>query len=138
VRVGYGQRDLSQPPLAGQAILLGMAVRSFWNPPERWQAASLQLQAAARGGVMLLGASISFAAIAASGAALLGAIAAIVVGPWASVSHQPHARACRRGFRSDCLRHSICGNSAIAAVAPVIGAGWRRHRVLISLPRYSA
>ena len=50
------------------AILLGMAVRSFWNPSERWQAgiafSAKQLLEVA---VMLLGASISFAAIAASG-----------------------------------------------------------------------
>ena len=107
------------------AILLGMAVRSFWKPAPRWQSgiafSAKQLLEVA---VMLLGASISFAAIAASGVALLGVD--------------------RRGRRDRALRlsfgisrmlglptrlsiliacgNSICGNSAIAAVAPVIGA----------------
>src|SRR6185295_12418708 len=62
------------------AILLGMVVRSIWSPSERWLAgiafSAKQLLEVA---VMLLGASISFAAIAASGIALLGAIAATVV-----------------------------------------------------------
>lgn len=62
------------------AILLGMALRSFWKPAPRWQAgiafSAKQLLEVA---VMLLGASISFAAIAASGIALLASIAAVVV-----------------------------------------------------------
>ena len=62
------------------AILLGMAVRSFWNPSERWQAgiafSAKQLLEVA---VMLLGASISFAMIAASGSLLLGIIVNILV-----------------------------------------------------------
>ena len=106
------------------AILLGMAVRSFWNPAERWQAgiafSAKQLLEVA---VMLLGASISFAAIAASGAALLGAIAAIVVVTLAlsfGISRML-GLSTRLSILIAC-GNSICGNSAIAAVAPVIGA----------------
>ena len=106
------------------AILLGMAVRSFWNPSERWQAgiafSAKQLLEVA---VMLLGASISFAAIAASGAALLGAIAAIVVvtlGLSFGISRMLGLPT-RLSILIAC-GNSICGNSAIAAVAPVIGA----------------
>jgi uncharacterized integral membrane protein (TIGR00698 family) len=106
------------------AILLGMAVRSFWNPPERWQAgiafSAKQLLEVA---VMLLGASISFAAIAASGIALLGAIAATVVvtlGLSFGVSRMLGLPT-RLSILIAC-GNSICGNSAIAAVAPVIGA----------------
>ena len=106
------------------AILLGMAVRSFWNPSERWQAgiafSAKQLLEVA---VMLLGASISFAAIAASGIALLGAIAATVVvtlGLSFGVSRML-ALPTRLSILIAC-GNSICGNSAIAAVAPVIGA----------------
>ena len=106
------------------AILLGMAVRSFWNPPERWQAgiafSAKQLLEVA---VMLLGASISFAAIAASGMALLGAIAATVVvtlGLSFGVSRMLGLPT-RLSILIAC-GNSICGNSAIAAVAPVIGA----------------
>jgi uncharacterized integral membrane protein (TIGR00698 family) len=106
------------------AILLGMAVRSFWNPSERWQAgiafSAKQLLEVA---VMLLGASISFAAIAASGAALLGAIAATVVVTLAlsfGISRML-GLSTRLSILIAC-GNSICGNSAIAAVAPVIGA----------------
>ena len=106
------------------AILLGMAVRSFWNPSERWQAgiafSAKQLLEVA---VMLLGASISFAAIAASGAALLGAIAAIVVvtlGLSFGIGRML-GLSTRLSILIAC-GNSICGNSAIAAVAPVIGA----------------
>jgi len=106
------------------AILLGMAVRSFWNPSERWQAgiafSAKQLLEVA---VMLLGASISFAAIAASGAALLGAIAATVVvtlGLSFGISRML-GLSTRLSILIAC-GNSICGNSAIAAVAPVIGA----------------
>jgi uncharacterized integral membrane protein (TIGR00698 family) len=106
------------------AILLGMAVRSFWTPTERWQAgiafSAKQLLEVA---VMLLGASISFAAIAASGAALLGAIAAVVVVTLAlsfGVSRML-GLSTKLSILIAC-GNSICGNSAIAAVAPVIGA----------------
>lgn len=106
------------------AILLGMAVRSFWNPPLRWQAgiafSAKQLLEVA---VMLLGASISFAAIAASGAALLGAIAGVVIVTLAFSFGI--ARMLGLPTRLSILiacGNSICGNSAIAAVAPVIGA----------------
>ena len=106
------------------AILLGMAVRSFWNPPVRWQAgiafSAKQLLEVA---VMLLGASISFAAVAASGVALLGAIAATVIATLAlsyGISRMLGLPV-RLSILIAC-GNSICGNSAIAAVAPVIGA----------------
>jgi uncharacterized integral membrane protein (TIGR00698 family) len=106
------------------AILLGMAVRSFWKPSERWQAgiafSAKQLLEVA---VMLLGASISFAAIAASGVALLGAIAATVIvtlGVSFGLSRML-GLSTRLSILIAC-GNSICGNSAIAAVAPIIGA----------------
>ena len=59
------------------AILLGMAIRAAWQPSERWLSgiafSAKQLLEVA---VMLLGASVSFAAIAASGYLLVAAIAA--------------------------------------------------------------
>jgi uncharacterized integral membrane protein (TIGR00698 family) len=106
------------------AILLGMALRSFWKPAPRWQAgiafSAKQLLEVA---VMLLGASISFAAIAASGVALLLSIAAIVV--IALSASFGLSRLLGLSTRLSILiacGNSICGNSAIAAVAPVIGA----------------
>ncbi|MGY8663968.1 putative sulfate exporter family transporter [Bradyrhizobium sp. UFLA05-109] len=106
------------------AILLGMAVRSFWKPSERWQAgvafSAKQLLEVA---VMLLGASISFAAIAASGVTLLASIAAVVV--VALCVSFGLSRMLGLSTRLSILiacGNSICGNSAIAAVAPIIGA----------------
>src|SRR5690349_19297102 len=106
------------------AILLGMAVRSFWKPSERWQSgiafSAKQLLEIA---VMLLGASISFAAIAASGVVLLGSIAVVVV--VALGTSFGLSRLLGLSTRLSILiacGNSICGNSAIAAVAPVIGA----------------
>ena len=106
------------------AILLGMAVRSFWRPSERWLVgiafSAKQLLEIA---VTLLGASISFAAIAASGPLLLAAIAGTVI-VTLCVSFGV-SRALGLPKKLSILiacGNSICGNSAIAAVAPVIGA----------------
>ena len=106
------------------AILLGMAVRTAWEPSERWRSgiafSAKQLLEVA---VMLLGASISFAAILASGYLLIGAIAATVV-IMLAVSY---GLARLLGLKAKlailiACGNSICGNSAIAAVAPVIEA----------------
>ncbi|QIG98333.1 YeiH family protein [Bradyrhizobium sp. 6(2017)] len=106
------------------AILLGMAVRTAWAPSERWRSgiafSAKQLLEVA---VMLLGASISFAAIVASGYVLIGAIAVTVV-IMLAVSY---GLSRLLGLKTKlailiACGNSICGNSAIAAVAPVIGA----------------
>jgi uncharacterized integral membrane protein (TIGR00698 family) len=106
------------------AILLGMAIRTAWNPPERWRSgiafSAKQLLEVA---VVLLGASISFAAIAASGLALIGAIAgtvAIMLVLSFGVSRMLGLPS-KLSILIAC-GNSICGNSAIAAVAPVIDA----------------
>jgi uncharacterized integral membrane protein (TIGR00698 family) len=106
------------------AILVGTAVRTAWTPSEVWTtgiefSAKFLLEAA----VVLLGASVSARTMLAAGPALLFGIAAVVV----------LAIACSYGIgRLLGLSHrmatliacgnSICGNSAIAAVAPIIGA----------------
>ncbi|SDD23942.1 conserved hypothetical integral membrane protein [Bradyrhizobium brasilense] len=106
------------------AILLGMAVRTAWEPSERWRSgiafSAKQLLEVA---VMLLGASISFAAIVASGGLLIGAIAVTVV-IMLAVSY---GLSRMLGLKTKlailiACGNSICGNSAIAAVAPVIEA----------------
>ncbi|MHC2436467.1 YeiH family protein [Bradyrhizobium sp. USDA 4451] len=106
------------------AILLGMAVRTLWEPSERWRSgiafSAKQLLEVA---VMLLGASISFAAIVASGGLLIGAIAVTVV-IMLAVSY---GLSRLLGLKTKlailiACGNSICGNSAIAAVAPVIEA----------------
>jgi uncharacterized integral membrane protein (TIGR00698 family) len=106
------------------AILLGMVIRGLWTPGERWQSgiafSAKQLLEVA---VMLLGASISFAMIAASGSLLLASVVVIVLitlGASYALSRML-GLPLKLSILIAC-GNSICGNSAIAAVAPVIGA----------------
>lgn len=106
------------------AILLGMAVRTAWQPSERWLTgiafSAKQLLEVA---VMLLGASISFAAVMASGLLLLATIVATVA-VMLAISYgigRMLGLPVKLSILIAC-GNSICGNSAIAAVAPVIGA----------------
>ena len=106
------------------AILFGTALRTTWAPPERFRegidfSAKTLLEIA----VVLLGLSVSAAAVMRAGPGLIGGIAAIVVLAIA-VSY-----AIGRGFGLShklavliACGNSICGNSAIAAAAPVIHA----------------
>ena len=106
------------------AILLGMALRTVHRIDPRFDpgirvGAKLLLEIA----VVLLGASVSAGALLENGAGLMGGIAAVVA--LAIVL----SYAIGRGFglpRKMALLiacgNSICGNSAIAAVAPVIDA----------------
>lgn len=106
------------------AILVGAAVRMVWTPGARWQpgiafSARTLLECA----VVLLGASISAGMIAAAGAGLLVGIALIVA--TAIAASYAIGRMLRLPPRMALLvacGNSICGNSAIAAVAPVIAA----------------
>ena len=106
------------------AILLGIALRTAWQPSPRWRigiafSAKQLLEVA----VMLLGASISLSAIVASGPLLLGAIVSTVAVTMAA--SYGISRLLGLPTRISILiacGNSICGNSAIAAVAPVIGA----------------
>ncbi|MGJ4948741.1 YeiH family protein [Bradyrhizobium sp. HKCCYLS20291] len=106
------------------AILLGMAVRSFWKPSECWQAGiAFSAKRLLEIAVMLLGASISLSAIASSGGELLAAIAAVVV--IALCLSFGLCRLLGLPTRLSILiacGNSICGNSAIAVVAPIISA----------------
>ena len=106
------------------AILLGIMVRSFWQAGAFWGggiefSAKMLLEIA----VMLLGAAISIGVIIGSGPALLAGIAITVAA--ALVASYAISRALGLPQRVSILiacGNSICGNSAIAAVAPVIGA----------------
>jgi uncharacterized integral membrane protein (TIGR00698 family) len=106
------------------AILLGTVVRTAWTPGPRWTpgiafSAKTLLEIA----VMLLGASISFQAVLQAGVGLIIGIAVVVV-----VAIGASYGLCRllglpqRMAVLVACGNSICGNSAIAAVAPVIGA----------------
>ncbi|GJD99293.1 YeiH family protein [Methylobacterium isbiliense] len=106
------------------AILIGIAVRTAWNPGARFRpgiafSAKQLLEVA----VALLGASISLQAIVASGGALIAGIVATVLA--AIAASYGICRALGLPARMAILvacGNAICGNSAIAAVAPVIGA----------------
>jgi uncharacterized integral membrane protein (TIGR00698 family) len=106
------------------AILIGTALRTAWAPGERWKpgigfSAKTLLEIA----VVLLGASLSAATLLAVGYGMLFGIAGIVV--VAIATSYGIARALNLPPRMAVLiacGNSICGNSAIAAVAPIIGA----------------
>jgi len=106
------------------AILLGAAIRTAWTPGPAFRpgitvSAKLLLEIA----VVLLGASISFATVMAAGPELLAGIVGVVA--FAILFSFGVGRALGLRTRLALLvacGNSICGNSAIAAVAPVIGA----------------
>lgn len=111
------------------AILLGMAIRSVRALPDSWApgiafSAKTLLEIA----IVLLGASVDFREVARGGPLLVVGIgfavaATLVVGTWIGrrAGLEPkHALLVAFG-------NAICGNSAIAALAPVIGA--RREHV---------
>ena len=106
------------------AILLGTLVRTAWTPGPRWQpgvdlAAKQVLEVA----IVLLGSAVDLPALLRGGPALAGAVVAgVAVGIPATFAI---GRAFGLGPRLAVLvacGNGICGNSAIAAVAPVIGA----------------
>lgn len=106
------------------AILVGTAIRTFWTPGTRWRAgiafSAKQLLEVA---VALLGASITFSTIAGSGPILLVATVCVVI--LTIVISYAVSRSLGLSNRLSILvacGNSICGNSAIAAVAPLIGA----------------
>lgn len=106
------------------AIILGVVIRSIWTPGPTWDkgigfSAKILLEIA----VVLLGASVSVATVLALGPLLLVGIAVVVA--IAIASSYAICRALGLPQRMAILvacGNSICGNSAIAAVAPVIGA----------------
>lgn len=115
------------------AILIGTLIRTFWEPDARWRggiayAAKELLEFA----VMLLGASISVGLLVSAGFGLLGGIVltvAVVIlagyGLGRALALPP-----RMAILIAC-GNAICGNSAIAAIAPVIGA--KSHEVASSI-----
>jgi uncharacterized integral membrane protein (TIGR00698 family) len=106
------------------AILIGVAVRAYWTPGEAWKpgiafSAKTLLEIA----VVLLGASISAATVWALGPFLLVGIAIVVAVALATT--YAICRSIGLPLKMAILiacGNSICGNSAIAAVAPIIGA----------------
>lgn len=106
------------------AILAGIALRTVWVPGERYRAGiAFSAKQVLEVAVTLLGTSISLGAIVASGPALLiGIVGTVILAITASYGI---CRALGLPARMAILvasGNAICGNSAIAAVAPVIGA----------------
>lgn len=106
------------------AILIGVAVRTAWRPhpgfaPGIGFCAKFLLECA----VVMLGASVSAATVLALGPFLLLGIASVVAIALAAsfVICRAFGLPLRMAILIAC-GNSICGNSAIAAVAPVIGA----------------
>ena len=105
-------------------LLLGVVVRTVWKPGSLWNhginfSAKFVLEFA----IVLLGASVSVTMVAALGSLLILGIACIVA--LAIGASYLLSRALGLPQRMAILvacGNSICGNSAIAAVAPVIGA----------------
>jgi uncharacterized integral membrane protein (TIGR00698 family) len=106
------------------AILLGVAIRTFWTPGLRFEpgivfCAKILLEVA----VVLLGASVSVRTVLALGPSLLVGIALIVaIAIGASYGICRLLGITQRMAILIACGNSICGNSAIAAVAPIIGA----------------
>ena len=106
------------------AILLGVVIRTAWTPAKRFVpgiafSAKLLLEVA----VVMLGASVSVATVLALGPILLVGIASVVAIALGSsfIICRMLGLPLRMAILIAC-GNSICGNSAIAAVAPVIGA----------------
>lgn len=106
------------------AILLGVAIRTAWQPGKTWYpgihfSAKILLEFA----VVLLGASVSVRTVLALGPKLLlGIIVTVAVSILFSYGISRLLKLPQRLSILIACGNSICGNSAIAAVAPVIGA----------------
>jgi uncharacterized integral membrane protein (TIGR00698 family) len=123
---GIETRLFGHPVVEGLvvAILIGMVVRTAWTPPS---AAAPGVRFAAKDvlevAIVLLGASVDLPLLLRSGPSLaIGIVLLVAVGLSASYGigrliGLPHNLAVLVA-----CGNSICGNSAIAAVAPVIGA----------------
>ncbi|MGZ9100759.1 MAG: YeiH family protein, partial [Brevundimonas sp.] len=106
------------------AILIGAAIRGVWTPPASLRPGiEFSTRTLLEIAVVLLGASISAATVMAIGPGLLAGTAVVVV--LALAVSYGLGRLLRLPHRMAVLiacGNAICGNSAIAAVAPVIDA----------------
>lgn len=106
------------------AILLGMAVRTAWTPPARVTAGvSFAAKQVLEAAVFLLGVSVDLPLLVRAGPALAAGIVLLVVLGLALSYWLGRALGLPRKLAVlVACGNSICGNSAIAAVAPVIDA----------------
>lgn len=106
------------------AILLGMVIRTLWSPPAFMQSGvSFAAKQVLEVAVFLLGASVDLPLLLRAGPSLaIGIVLLVILGLTGSYAigralGLPHKLAVLVA-----CGNSICGNSAIAAIAPVIGA----------------
>jgi uncharacterized integral membrane protein (TIGR00698 family) len=123
---GVETRLFGHPVIEGLvvAILLGMVVRTGWAPPASAAAgvrfAAKQVLEVA---ILLLGASVDLPLLLRAGPALaIGIVLLVVVGIGASYTIGRFMGLPRELAVLVACGNSICGNSAIAAIAPVIHA----------------
>lgn len=123
---GVEVRVFGHPIIEGLvvAILLGMIVRTLWSPPSRVDAGvTFTAKEVLEVAVLLLGASVDLPLLLRAGPSLaVGIVLLVVLGIASSYGigralGLPHKLAVLVA-----CGNSICGNSAIAAVAPVIRA----------------
>lgn len=106
------------------AIVLGTAIRTAWNPgPRFFPGIAFGAKTVLEIAVVLLGASLSVVTLLAAGPGLLVGIVVVVAAAIAASYGIGRALGLhpRLAILVAC-GNSICGNSAIAATAPVIGA----------------
>ncbi len=123
---GIEERIFGHPIVEGLvvAILLGMIIRTAWSPPARVEAGvGFTAKEVLEVAVLLLGASVDLPLLLKAGPSLaVGIVLLVVIGIGASYAI---GRALGLPHKLSVLvacGNAICGNSAIAAVAPVIHA----------------
>ncbi len=106
------------------AILLGTLLRTVWTPHQRWlPGVAFSAKTLLEVAVMLLGAAISAQSLLAVGSGLLfGIVGVVFVAIGASYTIGRLIGLSQRMAILIACGNAICGNSAIAAVAPVIQA----------------
>jgi uncharacterized integral membrane protein (TIGR00698 family) len=106
------------------AILIGAAVRTLWRPHPRFgPGVAFGAKTVLEISIVLLGATVSARMLASAGPSLAAAVMALVAGAVATSYGIGRAFGLPRRLAAlIACGNSICGNSAIAAVAPVIGA----------------
>lgn len=106
------------------AILLGMLIRSVWTPPAMLDAGiGFAAREVLEVAVLLLGASVDLPLLLKAGPSLaIGIVLLVVIGLAGSYAIGRLLRLPHKLAVLVACGNSICGNSAIAAVAPVIHA----------------
>ncbi|MES5099149.1 putative sulfate exporter family transporter [Agrobacterium sp. BA1120] len=106
------------------AIIIGIVIRTMFSDRQSWRPGiSFSSKTLLEIAIVLLGASISFATIRSAGLTLIISVAAIVsMSIYVSFAVARLLRLSPRLAMLIACGNSICGNSAIVAVAPVIEA----------------